>query len=143
MPAGVDLEKETVITGRVVDGSGQSVGGAFVRLLDASDEFTAEVVASATGDFRFFAAPGTWTLRALSPAGNGDASVAPSGAGIHEVDVKVAYRSAAGQQAPGPRRLDSRPWCCSSRSCSWRPSWSSPGSRCMRCIGSSPTNRDL
>ncbi len=90
LPAGVDLEKETVITGRVVDGSGQVVGGAFVRLLDSSDEFTAEVVASATGDFRFFAAPGTWTLRALSPAGNGDVSVAPSGAGIHEVDVKVA-----------------------------------------------------
>jgi len=90
LPAGVDLEKETVITGRVVDGSGQAVGGAFVRLLDSSDEFTAEVVASATGDFRFFAAPGTWTLRALSPAGNGDVSVAPSGAGIHEVDVKVA-----------------------------------------------------
>ena len=67
MPANVDLEKETVITGRVVDGSGQSVGGAFVRLLDASDEFTAEVVASATGDFRFFAAPGTWTLRTLAP----------------------------------------------------------------------------
>ncbi|WP_193046357.1 DUF1416 domain-containing protein [Mycolicibacterium baixiangningiae] len=90
LPAGVDLEKETVITGRVVDGSGQAVGGAFVRLLDASDEFTAEVVASATGDFRFFAAPGTWTLRALSKIGNGDATVAPSGAGIHEVDVKVA-----------------------------------------------------
>ncbi|NVN53587.1 Sulfur metabolism protein SseC [Mycolicibacterium hippocampi] len=90
MPAGVDLEKETVITGRVIDGSGQGVGGAFVRLLDGSDEFTAEVVASATGDFRFFAAPGTWTLRALSSVGNGDASVAPSGAGIHEVDVKVA-----------------------------------------------------
>lgn len=90
MPAGVDLEKETVITGRVVDGSGQAVGGAFVRLLDGSDEFTAEVVASATGDFRFFAAPGNWTLRALSPAGNGDATIAPTGAGIHEVDVKVA-----------------------------------------------------
>ncbi len=90
LPASVDIEKETVITGRVVDGSGQTISGAFVRLLDASDEFTAEVVASATGDFRFFAAPGTWTLRALSPAGNGDASVAPSGAGIHEVDVKVA-----------------------------------------------------
>ncbi|CKM88368.1 SseC [Mycobacterium tuberculosis] len=64
MPASVDLEKETVITGRVVDGDGQAVGGAFVRLLDSSDEFTAEVVASATGDFRFFAAPGSWTLRA-------------------------------------------------------------------------------
>lgn len=90
MPAGVDLEKETVITGRVVDGSGQPVGGAFVRLLDGSDEFTAEVVASATGDFRFFAAPGNWTLRALSPAGNGDATIAPTGAGIHEIDIKVA-----------------------------------------------------
>ena len=90
MPSGVDLEKETVITGRVVDGAGQAVGGAFVRLLDSSDEFTAEVVASATGDFRFFAAPGTWRVRALSSVGNGDAVVAPSGAGIHEVDVKVA-----------------------------------------------------
>ncbi|BBY56493.1 hypothetical protein MKOR_37440 [Mycolicibacillus koreensis] len=90
MPAGVDPETETVITGRVVDGSGQAVGGAFVRLLDASDEFTAEVVASATGDFRFFAAPGSWTLRALSPVGNGDVTIAPTGAGIHEVDVKIA-----------------------------------------------------
>ena len=90
MPASVDLEKETVITGRVVDGSGQAVGGAFVSLLDSSDEITAEVVASATGDFRFFAAPGSWKLRALSKSGNGDATVTPAGAGIHEVDVKVA-----------------------------------------------------
>lgn len=90
VPAGVDLEKETVITGRVVDGSGQTIGGAFVRLLDSSDEFTAEVVASATGDFRFFAAPGTWRVRALSKYGNGDAVVAPTGAGLHEVDIKVA-----------------------------------------------------
>ncbi|BBZ31709.1 DUF1416 domain-containing protein [Mycolicibacterium confluentis] len=90
VPAGVDLEKETVITGRVVDDAGQTVGGAFVRLLDSSDEFTAEVVASATGDFRFFAAPGTWRVRALSKVGNGDVVVAPTGAGIHEVDVKVA-----------------------------------------------------
>ena len=90
LPAGVDLEKETVITGRVVDGAGQTVGGAFVRLLDASEEFPAEVVASATGDFRFFAAHGTWTVRALSRVGNGDITVAPSGAGLTEVDVKVA-----------------------------------------------------
>ena len=89
LPAGTDLTKETVLAGRVL-ASGSPVAGAFVRLLDGTGEFTAEVVASASGDFRFFAAPGTWTLRALSPAGNGDASVAPSGAGIHEVDVKVA-----------------------------------------------------
>jgi len=90
LPANVDLAKETVITGRVLDSSGASVGGAFVRLLDSSDEFTAEVVASATGDFRFFAAPGAWRVRALSSAGNGDAVVTPSGAGLHEVDIKVA-----------------------------------------------------
>ena len=90
LPAGVDLEKETVITGRVVDGSGQSVGGAFVRLLDGSDEFTAEVVASGTGDVRCFAAPGPWKVRAVSTVGNGDVTVAPTGAGLHEVDVKVA-----------------------------------------------------
>jgi hypothetical protein len=28
-------------------------------------------------------------LRALSPAGNGDAVVEPKGAGIHEVDIKI------------------------------------------------------
>ena len=90
LPSSVDVAKETVITGRVVDGSGHPVGGAFVRLLDASAEFTAEVLASATGDFRFFAAPGSWTVRALSDAGKGDVAVAPRAAGVHEVDVEVA-----------------------------------------------------
>jgi hypothetical protein len=90
LPANVDVEKETVITGRVLDADGNPVGGAFVRLLDSGDEFTAEVVASGTGDFRFFAAPGTWTLRALSAAGNGSAQVTPEGTGIHTVDVTVA-----------------------------------------------------
>lgn len=90
IPAGVDVEKETVITGRVLGTDEQPVGGAFVRLLDGNGDFTAEVVASGTGDFRFFAAPGTWTLRALSPAGNGTAEVRPEGTGIHNVDVAVA-----------------------------------------------------
>jgi hypothetical protein len=89
LPAGIDVEKETVIYG-VVSNDGTPVPGAYVRLLDGTGEFTAEVVTSATGDFRFFAAPGSWTLRALSPVGNGDAVVTPSGAGIHEVDVKIA-----------------------------------------------------
>jgi hypothetical protein len=89
-PIHVDLEKETVITGRVVDDAGQSVAGASVRLLDDAQEFAAELIASATGDFRFFAAPGTWTVRALSAVGRGDVTVAPVGAGVHEVHVKVA-----------------------------------------------------
>jgi hypothetical protein len=90
LPASVDLEKETVITGRVVDRDGQPVAGAFVRLLDSQDEFTGEIVASATGNFWFFAAPGSWTVRALCAVGRGDIIIAPRGAGIYEVDVKVA-----------------------------------------------------
>ena len=89
LPASVDLEKETVITGRVVDGAGQAVGGAFVRLLDSTGEFTAEVVTSPAGQFRFFAAPGNWTLRALSRQGNGDASLAAD-RDINEIAVAVA-----------------------------------------------------
>jgi len=57
IPAGVDVEKETVISGVVRAGT-DPVGGAYVRLLDATGEFTAEVVTSAAGQFRFFAAPG-------------------------------------------------------------------------------------
>jgi Protein of unknown function (DUF1416) len=88
LPAGVDLEKETVITGIVNNVEGEPVGGAYVRLLDGSGEFTAEVVTSPAGQFRFFAAPGNWTLRALSRAGNGDASLAAN-RGINEVAVSV------------------------------------------------------
>jgi len=87
IPAGVDVEKETVITGVVRAGT-DPVSGAYVRLLDASGEFTAEVVTSAAGQFRFFAAPGNWTLRALSRQGNGDASVAAD-RGLNEVAVAV------------------------------------------------------
>ena len=89
LPPGVDLNKETVLAGRVVAG-GQPVGGAFVRLLDGTGEFTAEVVASASGDFRFFAAPGTWTLRALSRLGNGEARLTAGGPGLHTTELAVA-----------------------------------------------------
>jgi hypothetical protein len=71
---GVDLTTQTVIQG-VVESAGAPVPAAYVRLLDATGEFTAEVVSSATGDYRFFASPGSWTVRALSPAGRGEAAV--------------------------------------------------------------------
>ncbi len=89
LPASVDLEKETVITGTVLADSGEVVAGAYVRLLDSTGEFTAEVVTSPEGLFRFFAAPGTWTLRALSRHGNGDATVTAS-QGVNQVGVTVA-----------------------------------------------------
>jgi hypothetical protein len=89
IPAGVDLEKETVITGYVRSDVGDPVGGAYVRLLDSAGEFTAEVVTSAAGQFRFFAAPGAWTLRALSRAGNGNAQVTAD-RGVNEVSLLVS-----------------------------------------------------
>jgi hypothetical protein len=63
---GLDLTDEAVVQG-VVLRDGSPVSGAYVRLLDGGGEFTAEVPTSATGQFRFFAAPGTWTLRTLAP----------------------------------------------------------------------------
>ena len=49
LPASVDLEKETVITGVVLAERASPSAGAYVRLLDATGEFTAEVVTSPTG----------------------------------------------------------------------------------------------
>ena len=63
---GVDVANESVIQG-IVTHDDQPVGNAYVRLLDRTGEFTAEVPTSATGHFRFFAAPGEWTLRTLAP----------------------------------------------------------------------------
>ncbi|RSM51746.1 hypothetical protein DMB66_41225 [Actinoplanes sp. ATCC 53533] len=88
IPASVNLEKETVITGIVTNAEGEAVGGAYVRLLDSTGEFTAEVVTSPEGVFRFFAAPGSWTLRALSRHGNGDLAV-DAARGVNEVGVTV------------------------------------------------------
>ena len=89
IPASVDLDKETVITGIVTNADGEAVGGAYVRLLDSTGEFTAEVVTSPQGVFRFFAAPGSWTLRALSRHGNGDLTVDAT-RGVNEVGLNVA-----------------------------------------------------
>ncbi|HET9945230.1 MAG TPA: DUF1416 domain-containing protein [Actinomycetes bacterium] len=63
---GLDLAEAAVVQGVVVR-DGEPVSNAYVRLLDGGGEFTAEVPTSATGQFRFFAAPGQWTVRALAP----------------------------------------------------------------------------
>jgi hypothetical protein len=90
VPESVDLAKETVITGVVrPDGADEPVAGAYVRLLDASGEFAAEVVSSPEGVFRFFAAPGSWTVRALSRQGSGDTTVTAD-RGVNEVAVRVS-----------------------------------------------------
>ncbi|CAM3225435.1 DUF1416 domain-containing protein [Stackebrandtia soli] len=89
LPASVDLATETVVSGRVLDAAERPVEGAYVRLLDASGEFTAEVVTADGGVFRFFAAPGDWTLRALSRSGEATVSVGAS-VGLNDVTVSVS-----------------------------------------------------
>ena len=88
LPASVDIDQQSVVQGKVLTRS-EPVGGAFVRLLDSTGEFTAEVVTSAGGDFRFYAAPGSWTVRALSRAGNGQATADVS-VGVNQLDIVLA-----------------------------------------------------
>ncbi|MFN2494621.1 MAG: DUF1416 domain-containing protein [Pseudonocardiaceae bacterium] len=89
LPPGTDLSKHTVLAGRVLS-TDEPAAGAFVRLLDATGEFTAEVVSSASGEFRFFAAPGDWTVRALHRSGNGEARVTADGPGLYQVEVTIS-----------------------------------------------------
>ena len=89
LPAGVDVTKETVIYG-VVSKDDAPVPAAYVRLLDASGEFTAEVVTSATGDYRFFARPGEWTLSVLHNSGSVRKAVVASEPGLVEVPLSLA-----------------------------------------------------
>lgn len=79
---------ETVIEGRVTV-AGTPVPSAYVRLLDGTGEFTAEVVTSPEGQFRFFAAPGDWRLRALSSLGSGEVAVAAE-QGVNEAELSLS-----------------------------------------------------
>jgi Protein of unknown function (DUF1416) len=88
LPVSVDPATATIIQGRVTRG-GDAVPAAYVRLLDGAGDFTAEVVTSATGAFRFFAAPGQWTVRALTPGGSGEQAV-EAGVGFTTTEIALA-----------------------------------------------------
>ncbi|MBS2936404.1 DUF1416 domain-containing protein [Nocardioides sp. J2M5] len=86
---GVNVAKEAVIQGQVLRAS-EPVANAYVRLLDRSGEFTAEVPTSATGHFRFFAGDGEWTLRTLAPKADPvDTRVVAAVGSVAEVQVLV------------------------------------------------------
>lgn len=79
------MATQTVIEG-VVTRAGAPVVGAYVRLLDRTGEFTAEVPTSDTGGFRFFAGPGAWTLRALATGGTADVPVVAASGAVTRAD---------------------------------------------------------
>ena len=86
---GVDVAKEAIIQGQVLHAN-EPVGNAYVRLLDRTGEFTAEVPTSATGHFRFFAGPGEWTLRTLAPKNEPvDSKVTAATGVVAEVAVAI------------------------------------------------------
>lgn len=71
---GVDLTRQTVIQGVILrEGisdsvpNGAVVTNGYVRLLDATGEFTAEVPTDSEGHFRFFASPGNWKVVVQAP----------------------------------------------------------------------------
>jgi len=59
---------EAIIEGTVTAGDAPASVG-YARLLNDGGEFVAEVPLGEDGGFRFFAAPGDWTVRVLAPGG--------------------------------------------------------------------------
>jgi uncharacterized GH25 family protein len=87
--SGVNVAKEAIIQGQVVR-EGVPVENAYVRLLDRSGEFTAEVPTDEEGHFRFFAGDGEWTLRTLAPRAQAvDKKVVAQTGSIAEVAIAV------------------------------------------------------
>ncbi|MGE5289311.1 MAG: DUF1416 domain-containing protein [Micromonosporaceae bacterium] len=66
--AGIDIDSQAVVDGTVVH-NGSAVSTGYARLLNDGGDFVAEVPLGEQGQFRFFAAPGNWTVRVLAPGG--------------------------------------------------------------------------
>ena len=84
-----DAGNQAIVQGRVTkDGAPVQVG--YARLLNAGGDFVAEVPLGEDGGFRFFAAPGNWTLRVLAPGGvKADCGVSAAIGEIRELVVAV------------------------------------------------------
>ena len=87
LPAGAGTQ--AVVQGHVTR-DGTAVQTGYARLLNSGGDFVAEVPLGADGGFRFFAAPGTWTVRVLAPGGvNVDQAVTADYGQISAVEVSV------------------------------------------------------
>ena len=63
-----DVGDQAVVQGHVTRDGG-AVATGYARLLNDGGDFVAEVPLGEDGGFRFFAAPGSWTVRVLAPGG--------------------------------------------------------------------------
>src|ERR1700679_57898 len=84
-----DVGDQAVVQGHVTRG-GTAVATGYARLLNDGGDFVAEVPLGEDGGFRFFAAPGSWTVRVLAPGGlTADRSVDADYGQVTKVDVDL------------------------------------------------------
>jgi hypothetical protein len=87
--APADVGNQAVVAGKVTH-EGAAVATGYARLLDSGGDFVAEVPLGEDGRFRFYAAPGTWTVRVLAPGGlTGDRSVTADTGQLTAADVAL------------------------------------------------------
>jgi hypothetical protein len=80
---------QAIVQGRVTS-DGAAVPTGYARLLNSGGDFVAEVPLGPDGGFRFFAAPGSWTLRVLAPGGiRAERTVSADTGHVTELEVAV------------------------------------------------------
>jgi hypothetical protein len=89
LAAATDAGTQAVVQGRVTR-NGSPVAAGYARLLDPGGDFVAEVPLGEDGGFRFFAAPGDWTVRVLAPGDvRAERPVTAATGTVTEVEVTV------------------------------------------------------
>ena len=87
--AATDAGSQAIVQGKVTQ-NGSTVLTGYARLLNSGGDFVAEVPLGADGSFRFFAAPGTWTLLVLAPGGvRAERTVSADIGKVTELEVAV------------------------------------------------------
>jgi Protein of unknown function (DUF1416) len=83
-----EIARQAVVQGKVVH-NGDAVSPGYARLLNGDGEFVAEVPLD-QGLFRFYAAPGDWTVRVLAPGGvSASQSVSADYGRVAELEISV------------------------------------------------------
>lgn len=83
------IQSQAVVQGTVRH-NGDAVVPGYARLLNGDGEFVAEVPLGDDGSFRFYAAPGDWTVRVLAPGGVSVSEAVTAGYGrVAELEIAV------------------------------------------------------